>query len=109
MSGPNHPRGPSNTNQRGSASSRRVRKQWLIDTYGDGVTVQCWLRCSPKCLGTLDMDTITVDRIVPGADGGTYRRGNIQPACLHCNSLHGHRGQHCAHNTTPGSPHRVQP
>ena len=26
-----------------------------------------------------------VDRIIPGCEGGTYRRGNIQPAHLDCN------------------------
>jgi hypothetical protein len=34
----------------------------------------------------LDDATITVDRIVPGRDGGTYRRNNIRPACGPCNS-----------------------
>jgi hypothetical protein len=29
---------------------------------------------------------VTVDRIVPGCKGGTYRRTNIRPACGKCNS-----------------------
>jgi hypothetical protein len=29
---------------------------------------------------------VTVDRIIPGRDGGTYRRNNIRPACGACNS-----------------------
>jgi len=29
---------------------------------------------------------LTVDRIVPGVLGGTYRRNNIRPACGTCNS-----------------------
>jgi HNH endonuclease len=97
VSGPNHPRGPSN----GSATGRRARKKWLLNTFGDGTVVACQLRCSPKCLGILNMDTLTVDRIIPGADGGTYRRGNIRPACVHCNSLHGDRGLHCSHKGAP--------
>ena len=37
-----------------------------------------------------DFDTITVDRYpVPGIDGGSYRHGNIRPACGTCNSRHG--------------------
>lgn len=29
---------------------------------------------------------LTVDRIIPGCNGGTYRRNNIRPACARCNS-----------------------
>lgn len=29
---------------------------------------------------------VTVDRIIPGCQGGTYRRNNIRPACGPCNS-----------------------
>lgn len=37
--------------------------------------------------------TVTVDRIVPGCKGGTYRRNNIRPACGPCNSeTGGHLG-----------------
>ena len=44
-------------------------------------TARCY-RC-----GTLLVDeTITVDRIIPGCHGGTYRRTNIRPACGKCNS-----------------------
>lgn len=31
-------------------------------------------------------DPLTVDRIIPGCQGGTYRRTNIRPACGSCNS-----------------------
>ena len=34
---------------------------------------------------------LTIDRIVPGCQGGTYRRGNIRPACGDCNSETGGR------------------
>jgi excisionase family DNA binding protein len=30
-----------------------------------------------------------VDRVVPGADGGGYSRGNIRPSCRPCNSSTG--------------------
>jgi hypothetical protein len=29
---------------------------------------------------------LTIDRIIPGCHGGTYRRNNIRPACGPCNS-----------------------
>ena len=35
----------------------------------------------------------TVDRIVPGCKGGTYRRNNIRPACGKCNSIEGNKLQ----------------
>lgn len=85
MKGKTH-RGTSNTNARGSAKQRRVRKQWLLDTFGDGVKALCSFGCG----AVLTLETITVDRFpVLGADGGTYRRGNIRPACGHCNSVDG--------------------
>ncbi|MGH9247995.1 MAG: HNH endonuclease signature motif containing protein [Acidimicrobiales bacterium] len=74
-------RGTSNRNQRGSSYGRRVRRQWLLDTFGDGEKAPCW-----RCGTLLDVVTLTVDRIVAGCHGGTYRRGNIRPACGPCNS-----------------------
>jgi HNH endonuclease len=32
---------------------------------------------------------VSVDRIIPGCQGGTYRRENIRPACGRCNSVYG--------------------
>lgn len=84
MSGPNHPRGTTNRNDRGSAAERRRRKQWLLDTFGDGTYASCSF-----CEDELDYGTITVDRIVAGCLGGTYARNNIRPACMRCNSLQG--------------------
>lgn len=77
-------RGTTNTNCRGSAAGRRARKHWLLDTFGDGTYAPC-----SYCRVELDFGTITVDRIIPGCDGGTYCRDNIQPACMSCNSLEG--------------------
>lgn len=102
-------RGTSNTNERGSAESRRRRRQWLVDTYRADVKgfVQPWsgdvvpaagilmrglavpvCRCY-RCGKLLTVDTVTVDRIIPGCKGGTYRRNNIRPACAFCNSSTG--------------------
>jgi 5-methylcytosine-specific restriction endonuclease McrA len=69
---------------RGNSYDRRRRKQWLLDTYGDGTRAQCW-----RCDKWLTLASLTVDRIVFGAFGGTYRRDNIRPACLHCNCADG--------------------
>jgi len=44
-------------------------------------------RCK-KFLGWLNL---TIDRIVPGCQGGKYVRGNIRPCCGHCNSSTGGR------------------
>ena len=79
----------SHSNSRGPAKQRRLRKTWLLNTFGDGERVECSIK-GPKCLGILTFSNITVDRYpVPGALGGTYRRGNIRPACLPCNSGEG--------------------
>jgi hypothetical protein len=74
---------------RGSAEDRRRRRQWLLDTFGNGVRALCRLRLDPACLGVVDLETMSVDRIRPGLHGGTYRRGNIQPACQPCQTRQG--------------------
>ena len=43
--------------------------------------VRCY-RCG--CL--LSEQTLTVDRVKPGARGGRYTRDNIRPACMRCNA-----------------------
>lgn len=77
-------RGTSNGNASGSSYDRRRRRAWLLDTFGDGVKAPCAF-----CGVLVDAETLTVDRIVPGCEGGTYRRGNIRPACGPCNVEHG--------------------
>lgn len=39
-----------------------------------------------RCGALLHFETLTVDRIIPGCHGGTYRRNNIRPACSSCNT-----------------------
>jgi hypothetical protein len=78
------PRGTTNGNVRGSAEDRRVRKRWLLARFGNGETAPCY-----RCPTVLDFETITVDRIIPGCEGGTYRRSNIRPACAPCNESTG--------------------
>ena len=77
--------------RRGSNADRRRRKEWLLSTEaaaiindelvlfgGNGSTVRCWLGCGTE----LTFATVEADRIIPG---GSYRRGNIAPACRPCN------------------------
>lgn len=76
-------RGTTNTNVRGSSYDRRVRRAWLLKTFESNQAGRC--RCY-RCGKLLDLETLTVDRILPGCLGGTYTRENIRPACSTCNS-----------------------
>lgn len=99
-------RGTTNGNARGSAEDRRKRRAWLMVAWASDRPglVRCY-RCGcllynpdvttaelQVCMRGLDVyDTfrlaaLTIDRIVPGCQGGTYRRNNIRPACGGCNS-----------------------
>lgn len=77
-------RGTSNRNVRGNSRDRAARRAWLVRAYqsdrGAG-TCRCY-----RCGDVLTAETVTVDRIIPGCQGGTYRRDNIRPACSGCNS-----------------------
>lgn len=110
MTVPAQARGTSNGNCSGNSEARRRRKVWLVETYRADVDVE-WLvredgsivvwpaselalftkhacRCY-RCGCLLITDTVTADRIIPGDEGGTYRRENIRPACGSCNSITG--------------------
>lgn len=99
-------RGTTNRNARGGSPERRRRREWLVacfrankdvvaielfhgplvvevDLGTEGAQPAC--RCY-RCGCLLTVDTVTVDRIKPGCQGGTYRRDNIRPACGPCNS-----------------------
>ncbi len=79
-------RGTRNKNVTGNSEDRRRRKQWLLDTFGDGTEAPCAFDC-----GTLvTFSTLTVDRYpLPGYAGGKYTRDNIRPACAACNTADG--------------------
>jgi 5-methylcytosine-specific restriction endonuclease McrA len=101
-------RGTTNKNVSGNSEDRRRRRVWLVETYradvdADAEGQEDWngvlyeeplghgqpvCRCY-RCGKLLTVDTVTVDRIVPGCLGGTYRRDNIRPACGRCNSSTG--------------------
>jgi hypothetical protein len=102
-------RGTTNGNARGGSDDRRRRREWLVATYRanrDVITIDLFhgplvievasgtegaapaCRCY-RCGALLTADTVTVDRITPGCQGGTYARTNIRPACGTCNSQTG--------------------
>lgn len=106
------PRGVKNSNERGNAEARRRRRVWLLETYRANVDIAIeridgyWFERQPgqsavkvckvgmgiqacrcyRCGCLLTLLTLTVDRIIPGVKGGTYRRNNLRPACCGCNS-----------------------
>lgn len=98
-------RGTTNRNARGNNQTRARRREWLVTTYradvdhptgwptrtragvplGEGMpSCRCY-----RCGVLLTVDTVSADRIKPGCQGGTYRRDNIRPACIPCNSATG--------------------
>lgn len=98
-------RGTTNRNARGSSSDRAARRRWLVETYRADVDVlttvsglvvatvprgegQPACRCY-RCGCLLTESTVSPDRIIPGCEGGTYRRNNIRPACEPCQSQTG--------------------
>lgn len=105
-------RGTSNGNVSGNSEGRRRRKLYLVMTYradvdlptpsssimfpppdvplGGGVPA---CRCY-RCGKLLTVETVTVDRIIPGCLGGTYRRNNIRPACAYDNQSTGGKLAH---------------
>lgn len=108
-------RGTSNGNDRGSNRDRAARRAWLLATFAADRSLYRWTagdsswiseglpevaaeygpdwsaepvptcRCY-RCGKLLWDGSLTVDRIIPGVKGGTYRRNNIRPACGKCNS-----------------------
>jgi hypothetical protein len=56
----------------------------LTGTEGAQPACRCY-----RCGVLLTCETVTVDRIRPGCQGGTYARPNIRPACGTCNASTG--------------------
>lgn len=95
-------RGTTNSNVRGNTKDRAARRRWLVTSYRadrDISDAGCEVAFSTgvaacrcyRCGVLLTESTVTVDRIIPGCQGGTYQRNNIRPACLTCNSETGAR------------------
>lgn len=98
-------RSTSNKYDAGGPTTRAKRKAWLVDTYRANVdlghafgglipipvpagTGEPACRCY-RCGVLLTVATVSVDRRVPGCEGGTYDESNIRPACSTCNSQTG--------------------
>lgn len=100
-------RGTTNGNSRGGTEDRRARRAWMIITYASNIPGFCrCYRCgvllfNPDTFPGIENELVwfnlidemeyrarplTIDRIIPGCRGGTYRRNNIRPACGTCNS-----------------------
>ena len=77
-------RGTTNRDDRGNAATRRARKTWLLNTFGDRETCPCY-----RCGRSLSRSLVEADRIIPGCLGGSYRRSNIRPVCEECNKITG--------------------
>lgn len=103
-------RGTTNGNARGGSDDRRRRREWLVQTYraNRDLLILEWAHTSAwpvdvevgtpgavpacrcyRCGLLLTVNTLTVDRVIPGCQGGTYARSNIRPACGTCNSSTG--------------------
>lgn len=90
---------------RGNNRDRARRREWLVNTWRadvDAITTPAGdvieappgyigepaCRCY-RCGVLLTINTVTADRITPGAHGGRYVRGNIRPACTLCQCITG--------------------
>jgi len=61
--------------------TRRGYCDKLVNEFGDGQTCPCvW------CGRTLVADTVSLDRLVPGSEGGPYKMFNLIPTCYDCNN-----------------------
>lgn len=80
---------PGFIDKRGSSRDRKVRRAWLLATFDTDLgpdRARCHLKLSAWCERTVDAVSLSVDRI---EGGGSYRRGNIQPACKPCQDRQG--------------------
>lgn len=114
-------RGTSNSDDRGSAEARRKRKQWLFEVWaadvdaptpetnaqpkteaeaevwfylesvpkGQGLPAVRCFRCGKLCT----WETVEIDRIKPGCEGGKYTRDNIRPICPRDNHILGEQAK----------------
>lgn len=62
--------------------------KWVLPEELPHAWIEPACRCY-RCGHLLTEGEVTADRIVPGCQGGTYRRDNIRPACARCNSATG--------------------
>lgn len=76
--------------KRGSSYTRRRRRTRLLREFDPDLgpdKARCHLfGLSERCLGVVDIHTLTVDRIEPG---GSYCADNTRPACAPCQHVQG--------------------
>lgn len=80
---------PGYVDKRGSNRNRAARRAWLLKTFDVDLgpeQARCALKLSASCQIIVDTQSLSVDRIEMG---GSYRRGNIQPACKPCQDRQG--------------------
>lgn len=80
---------PGFIDKRGNWKARKRRKVRLLEKFDPELgpdQARCRLDLHPRCLGLLDIDTITPDRLVPGS---SYAFDGLQPACHPCQSVQG--------------------
>ena len=66
---------------RPSYKDRQTIAANLVKESGDGKTCPCtW------CGRTLEPSTVSLDRLVPGSQGGPYKDWNLTPSCYGCNN-----------------------
>jgi hypothetical protein len=98
---------------RGSAAARRARKIALFNEYGGKKRGYCPCgHCGRKLHHTADTNTnpngyalVTADKLLPRKTGGSYKQGNVIPACLGCNQSRGDR-PHKFGNPPWGDPYK---
>lgn len=75
--------------KRGNCHDRARRKVWMLATFDPDLgpdQARCHLAISDNCREVVTVATVTADRIDPG---GSYRRENVQPACVPCQNKQG--------------------
>lgn len=69
--------------KRGNNKDRAARKVWMLKTFAplsDPDKAYC-----VHCQAIVGYDEVQADRIIPGSQGGSYARTNVQPSCGPCN------------------------
>jgi hypothetical protein len=67
---------------RPGSKQRKANRQALLKEFGNGKRAPC------VCCGrNVTESTMSLDRIIPGSDGGTYRQGNLVPMDYDCNRV----------------------
>jgi len=70
------------------------RKEWISNNPPNHQGYwECYLKIAPDCLGSIDIDQLTLDHVVSRTRSPDKRRNqtNFKPACGPCNQLKGSR------------------